>query len=48
MMARTAKLTWSLMTKTQRQRCFWLILNLLYDEDDDYDDDDDDDGDDDK
>ena len=42
-------LTWSLMTKTQqRQRCFRLILNLLYDEDDDddYDDDDDDDEDD--
>ena len=40
-------LTWSLMTKTQqRQRCFGLILNLLYDEDADYDDDDN--GDDDK
>ena len=39
-------LTWSLMTKTQRrQRCFGLILNLIYD-DDDVDDDDDDDDDD--
>ena len=34
-------LTWSLMTKTQqRQRCFGLILNLIYDDIDDDDDDD--------
>ena len=38
MMARTAMLTWSLMTKTQCQRCFGLILNLIYDDDDDDDD----------
>ena len=48
MMARTAMLTWSLMTKTQqRQRCFGLILNLIYNDDDDDENDDDDDVDDD-